>query len=132
MPKVQIVFPKSSTSLFGWTVGAVLICTPRFEGIRWGEPVDGDADLVIFIADPHQGASLNLDPIRTAVRAGLMTFVVTGGEGTVSPADLDEIPAEGQVYFFHAKKPVGFEGFLPFSRLSVAIQRRLLGLSLED
>lgn len=129
MSKVQIVFPASSTSLFGWTVGAVLGGTPSFEGIRWGEPVDGGADLVIFIADPQQGASLNLDPICTAVRTGLTVFVVTGGEGTVSPADLGEIPAEGQVYFFHAKKPVGVEGFLPFNRLSVTIQRRLLGLN---
>ena len=131
MPKVQVVFRKSATGLTGWTVSAILGVVIDFEGLYWGHQVSYKADLVIFIADRHDADLLDVSPIRIAAKRGLTVFVVTGGEGTVSPADLGNYTGEGRVYFFHARKSTAEDGFLPFKALGPAIQRVLSGLSLD-
>lgn len=130
MSNVQIVFGASSAKLVDWVVRAVLAVTPAgFVGVRWGQPVDGDADLVIFVTDDGQ---VDPGPIRTALHAGLTVFFVTGEEGTVFPTDLNGITGEGRIYFFHTRVPTAQEGFIPFRFLAPAIQRLLSGLPLDD
>ena len=131
--KVRIVFPPSGrANIADWTVSVVLAITHEFVGLSWKEPVDADAGLVIFITSMVGGSQLDLDPIRVAERWGHTIFVVTGDEGTVSPAELGKITGEGRIWFFHTKMPVAQDGFLPFTDLRSAIQHVLLGLPLDD
>lgn len=121
MSKVQIVFPPGQSQIFSWTVGAVLEETSEFRGLRWDEPVDPEAALVIFLAD--SASPLDLTRLRRAAYLGPEIFVVTGERGTVGPKDVGGHEAT-MVTFFHISVEAG-EGFRPFHELSEAIHRVL-------
>lgn len=135
MSKVRIVFPPTSTELATRTVTAVLAAILEgFNGVSWScLQVDPDAPVVIFIASRREGDDqLDLDPIRIAVKRELTVFVITDDERTVSPDDFGTVTGEERIYFFHTKLLTAEEGFFPFSQLTRALRRVLIGQDLKN